>query len=190
MKNKLYLLWLCCIVMVSCKQKENPIVNSNNDDSRIIEIKEKDTTKTVDLEKYNLISDSDKDRKSDAVQILALKRKWPLIMQAPNRVEFDKILSKNFVFIDNGHLLNRENYIKDRTAPSDWKITFVKYENLTLQFFGNTAVLSYRNHVTNENVRNGAIEIEHINWVDIYVLENEHWKIASAHVIAISTEKK
>lgn len=78
---------------------------------------------------------------------------------------------------------NRNDYIKDRTSPHEWIITFVKYENVTLQFNGNTGILSYVNHITNKSLKTGDIEYEHITWVDIYVVEKGKWKIDAAHAI-------
>ena len=87
-------------------------------------------------------------------------------------------------------MLNREEYIEDRIQPSDWKITHVEYDNLTLQFFGSTAVLTYRNRVTNENIYTKEIEIESISWADIYVKEAGKWKIDAAHTVDFRLEKK
>lgn len=75
--------------------------------------------------------------KLDAEQILNVKLKWPLAMQSKNPAEFDSILSKSFTFKGTNSFYNREEYIKDRSSSQEWIITFVKYENVTLQFIGN-----------------------------------------------------
>ena len=149
-------------------------------ESIIIQIEDKNSTPTVDLAKYNLIVDPGKDRKPDAEQVLRVKRKWPLAMQSKNPSEFDSILSKNFIFQGGNSFYNRNDYIKDRTSPGEWIITFVKYENVTLQFIGERGIMSYVNHVTNKNQKTGDIEYEHMTWVDIYVLEDGKWKIGAA----------
>ena len=146
------------------------------------DIKLTNNTPTVDLPSYTLIVSSDGDRAKDADEILALKRKWPLAMQSLDPLAFDSILSSNFTF-KGERFFNRADYIKNRTTPDEWKITFVRYSNVTLQFFDDRAVLSYVNRITNRNTKTDAIEYEHISWVDIYTKENDQWKLETAHAI-------
>lgn len=184
--------FLLSILLFSCIDK-NPKVETSREVTSPYKaevIKEKNATPTVDIKEYTLILPQNENRKEDAEQILDLKRKWPLVMQVPNREGFDTILSRHFTFSGDGKLFNREDYIVDRTQPSDWKITYVKYDNLTLQFFGNTAVLTYRNQVTNENIKTKEVEIEYISWADIYVLEDNKWKIGATHTVDLRVEKK
>jgi len=102
-------------------------------------IKEENNTPTVDIANYTLITDGVTDRKADAREILQVKRKWPLAMQTKDRALFNSILAKNFTFKGSDQFYNREDYITDRVADANWKITAVKYENMVLQFFGEFA---------------------------------------------------
>ncbi|MBX2955164.1 MAG: nuclear transport factor 2 family protein [Cyclobacteriaceae bacterium] len=181
--TKTLLLFSLCVGLLSCIDKKE------KETYAAIEVNLNNATPTVDIDKYTLIQTKDEDRRKDAEQILDLKRKWPLVMQSPSRAGFDTILSQNFTFTGEGKLLNREDYIEDRTKISDWKITYVKYDNLILQFYGEVAVLTYRNAVTNENVTTNEIEIEYISWADIYVVENRNWKIGSTQVVDFRIEK-
>jgi hypothetical protein len=165
---------------ISCSDKPEKV------NYQMIEVIDDNSTPTVEIKKYRLIANED--RKKDATQIIALKRDWPLVMQSPGRIGFDTLLSQNFTFSGDKQLLNREEYITNRIKPSDWKITHVKYDNLTLQLFGNTALLTYKNEVTNENINTKAIETEYISWADIYVLENGKWKIGASHTIDFRLE--
>jgi hypothetical protein len=190
MKNILYTAtWFS--LLFACSPDSGQKVAERKDSSGFVaqQISIENLTPTVDIKGYTLITKGDENRGSDAEQIMALKRKWPLVMQSPNRVGLDTILSQNFTFADAGTLLNRNNYITDRIQRSDWKITDVKYDNLTLQFFGNTALLTYRNQVTNENTKTKEIEVEHISWADMYVLENGIWKIGASHTIDVKIQK-
>lgn len=184
--RKIFFLITTLTVAISCKEKQgsgkNPEKNSINIDTATVLI-EDNNTPTVDISTYKLISDSQKDRRKDAQEILKVKRKWPLAMQSLDPLAFDSILSRNFIFIGSDEYFTRADYIKNRTTPGEWKITFVKYENVTLQFFDDTGFLSYVNHITNKNVSTGAIEYEHISWADIYILEEGKWKIGAAHAI-------
>ena len=168
------------IFFLSCEQKFS---KSEPEILRITTQKLHNRTATVDIPEYFLITDSLHPRKQDAEEILEIKRKWPLAMQSLNTQEFEDILSQNFVFADHGKMMQRKAYIANRTTPSDWKITHVKYDNLTLQFFDDSAILSYRNHVTNKNFKTKETEIEDISWVDVYQKEQGKWKIAASHVI-------
>jgi len=184
MRQIIVLFLLGQFILCSCNsRKSDSSLNNEAKESTIIELTDNNSTPTVDLVKYKLIVDSGKDRKSDAEQILKVKRKWPLAMQSKNPAEFDSILSKSFTFKGTDSLYNRHDYIKNRTSQHEWIITFVKYENVTLQFFGDTGILSYINHITNKSLKTGNIEYEHITWVDIYIMEEGKWKIGAAHAI-------
>jgi hypothetical protein len=176
------LLFSLSVLLLSCTQNETIIYSA-------LTVTEKNLTPTVDIANYTLLQAQHEDRQSDAEMILNVKRKWPLVMQSPSSIGFDTLLSKNFTFTDNGKLFNRQDYITDRLAASDWKITHVTYTNLTLQFFNDTALLTYKNQVTNEHINTKEVETEHISWADIYVLENNTWKIGATHVVDFRMEK-
>jgi hypothetical protein len=186
MKKTIFILLTTLVVAFSCnegqKANNNAEKNSATSYSTVV-ILDDNSTPSVDISKYTLINDPKKDRRNDAKEILKVKRKWPLAMQSLNPLEFDSILSKDFTFNGSDKFFTRSDYIKNRTTPDEWKITFVKYDNITLQFFGDTGILSYVNHITNKNANTGAIEYEHISWVDFYVIEDGKWKIGAAHSI-------
>jgi len=145
-------------------------------------IHEDNKTPTVDIANYTLITDGANDRKADAQEILKVKRKWPLAMQTKDSSLFNSILAKDFTFNGRDQFYNRADYISDRILEDSWKITSVKYEDMVLQFFGENALLTYRNIIENKNTK-GEVETEHITWADVYVKESENWKIAAAHSI-------
>lgn len=169
---------ICC-----CKQAEPVKDKDGAVFTRTVLTLDDNVTPTVDLAQITLISHAKDHRTADAKAIMKVKRKWPLAMQSLSQGAFDTILSRNFTFNAKDHFFTRADYIKNRTTPDDWKIIFVKYENVTLQFVGNTGLLSYVNHITNRNSKTQEIEYEHISWVDTYVMENGQWKIDAAHAI-------
>lgn len=186
MKQIKFILLASSVIIFSCnegqKASNNPEKNLSNIYSTVV-ITEDNSTPSVDISKYTLIEDPQRDRRNDANEIIKVKKKWPLAMQSLNPLEFDSILSKKFTFKGSDKFFTRADYIRNRTTPDEWKITFVKYDNVTLQFFGETGILSYVNRITNKNVYTGAIEYEYISWVDIYVIEDGKWKIGAAHSI-------
>lgn len=187
---KQILLTTLLLSLLSCTQHKKEEEKAGAYPYSIVEVKETNNTPTVDIEKYFLVSRPGEDRKNDAAEIMKIKRQWPLVMQNPSVAGFDSLLTADFIFTGDGNLLNRKEYIEDRTAPSEWQITHVKYFNLNLQFFNDIALLSYRNEVTNKDSLTGAIEIEFISWSDVYKKENGKWKIGAAHVIDFRMEKK
>lgn len=192
--------WICLLVafvvlisfLTGCNTGSETAASSENLDARreAVIIQVESETPTVEMTEYVLIAGPGEDRKSDAAEILAVKRRWPLAMQSKDVKEFEAILANGFTFVGDGKVINRGEYIKDRTSPNDWRITHVKYEGLTLQFFGEIAVLTYRNRVTNTNSDYGEVEIEAINWLDVFKKENGTWKIASAHVVDFRIERE
>ncbi len=53
---------------------------------------------------------------------------------------------------------------------------------MVLQFFGEIAVLTYRNILKGTDDF-GKPDIEYYSWADIYVKENGKWKAAGGHLI-------
>ncbi|GEM_PF-1182249 len=185
---------VCLFVISSCNNQPGLKENTTNkkDEASKVEVilLKDDTTSTVHISKYVLVTKKGEDRLKDATEILTTKRKWPLAVQSKKEADFNAILTSNFTFTADEKIMNRTEYIKSRTAYSDWVITTVSYDNLILQFFDGYAVLSYHNQVTNENVKTQEKEIELISWVDVYTKENDSWKINAAHVIEHSVTKQ
>lgn len=174
------------VLFIQCNQQK---MNDSSEKKFIQEtITEPNSTTTVEIKNFRLITNNSEDNRKDAAEILQIKRNWPIAMQTKDSALLNKILSKDFSFSTDNHIYNRADYIADRITPSSWKITNVKYENLALQFFGENALLTYRNVVENRDT-SGAIEIENITWADMYVKENGKWKINAAHVIDYQLNK-
>jgi len=184
MKHLASIITLCFVI--SCNNVEN--IKKNN--YSIIEIIENNTTPSVDISKYKLVIDSDVDHTEDAKKILEVKRQWPLAMQSLKASEFDSILSKKFTFKGLDGFYNRTEYIANRTKPDNWKIEFVKYDEMCLQFIGDQAILSYKNKIVNVNSVSQEKEIEYISWVDVFTQEDKKWKILTSHAIDYRLEKQ
>ena len=179
MKKLIALIIGISLISLSCE--ERTIINSNKNYQKVI-ITERNITPTVDIKNFTLITNNRAHDSVNARQILKLKRSFPLAMQNKDRSLFESILSDSFTF--NGEtqfFANKEDYINDR-VNSSWTIDLIKYQNLVLQFFGETAVLSYRNSIDGTDSA-GKPDIEYYDWADIYVKENGTWKIKSVHEI-------
>lgn len=111
-------------------------------------------------------------------------------MQSQNPAEFDSILADDFTFKGIDEFFNRKDYIENRIKPDDWKITFVEYDNVCLEFINdNLAIMSYKNRIKNVNSKTNEIEFEIISWTDIYTKQKSNWEIKSAHAIDYQIEK-
>lgn len=192
MRDKIFIFLVCTMMFASCKDHQQHAVTVASDAPitySLLNVLENNSTPTVDIASYNLVNDPNNSRRTDAEEIMQLKRKWPLALQSLDPVAFDSILSKNYTHKGIKDFYNRADYIKSRTTPDEWKITSVKYENITVQFVDNTGILSYLNHIRNEHTVTGVVETEHISWVDVYSKENGKWKLRSAHAIDYRLDK-
>ena len=57
-----------------------------------------------------------------------------------------------------------------------------RYENLVLQFFGDTAVLTYRNIVKEKDEKDVPTTWLY-TWADVWVKEDSEWKVGAIYVI-------
>lgn len=182
MKISLLLVPICLIV--SCNQE--PKTSPSNKDYVQILIEEGNTTPTVDIPNFTLISNNPEAERADAIAIMKVKRQWPLAMQKKDEAIFESILAQNFSFRADDEFFNRSDYIKDRVAGT-FEIDTVRYENFALQFFGEIALLTYRNTLDGADEK-GLPDIEHYSWADIYTKENGVWKILGSHCIEARVE--
>jgi ketosteroid isomerase-like protein len=166
------------IILSSCNDRET----FKQEDYQQIKIKEPNLTPTVDIKDFTMISNNLKQDSIDAIEILKVKRNLPLTMQKKNKALFESILSKNFTYRGEDEFYkNSQDYIQNRVNAT-WTIDTVRFQNLTLQFFGEIVVLTYRNTLKGTD-DNGKFDIENYNWADIYVKENGKWKIGAIHEI-------
>ncbi|HRB64801.1 MAG TPA: nuclear transport factor 2 family protein [Niabella sp.] len=176
MKVYHFLLWLSVGLIFGCTQN-----NSNVPNYIQMNIKEANTTPTVDIKDFTLVSNNLTVDSLEALEIMKVKRNFPLAMQKHDSLLFESILSKDFTFRAQNEFFNRADYIANRIHGT-WTIDTVKFKNLVLQFFNQSAVLTYTN-ILNGTDDNGKRDTEYYNWADIYLKENGKWKIAGVHEI-------
>jgi hypothetical protein len=165
------------VIVCGCKEKTH---NSETEKKYFqVTISEENLTPTVDISSFVLITNNESANRIEAMEIMKIKRKFPLAMQGKDSTLFNEILAKNFTFRADDEFFNRADYIRDRVNGT-WTIDTVRYQNLALQFFGDIAVLTYRN-ILNGTDDNGKPDIEKYSWADIFVKEDGKWKIGSVH---------
>ena len=185
MKNPAFLITICITVgLISCKL-ENQKHAPNKDYVQIL-IEEENTTPTVDIPNFTLITNNPDAERGEAGEVLKVKRKIPLAMQAHDSVLFDETLAKDFTFRAADEFFNRADFIQNRIAGT-WTIDTVKYQNLALQFFGDIALLTYRNILTGTDDA-GKADLEYYSWADVFKKENGAWKFLSIHCMDARVE--
>jgi Domain of unknown function (DUF4440) len=165
------------IVCTSCSDNKISDAKRNGEVKNYVQVNFKVNlnTPTVDINSYTLITSDVKRDSSDARAIIRAKVILPLAMQKHDAVLFDSVLAEDFISQGEGEFFNREEYIQDR-VNGKWTIWDVKYENLVLEFFGDIAVLTYRN-IVKEKDEFGKQNTFHWFWTDIWIMENGKWKI-------------
>ena len=151
--------------------------------------KEETIHPNIGISGYTLITNNAEAQRVDAEAVMRVKKNFPLAVMTKDRALFERILARDFVFRGEGEegLLRRDDYINNR-VQSQGAIGFVQYENMVLQFIGDTAVITYRNVLKNKDANGQPDDTEYISWADIYVKEEGEWKIGAVHVIDYRTE--
>ncbi len=141
----------------------------------------------IDISSYTLITDNAKSDRQDAAEIMRVKADWPRAMQTKSKALFESILARDFTFRAEGQWFKRDAYIRDRVESVE-TVEAARYENLVLQFFGNAAILTYRNIVSGTDGATGLPETWHYSWADVFVREDGEWKIGGSHLISERSE--
>jgi len=136
---------------------------------------------TVGINDYTLITDDVEAHRKDAEAIMRIKKDVPRAMQTKDAALFDRVLAKGFTFRASYEFFNRDDYIRDR-VNSPVTVETAQYENLVLQLFGDTAMLTYRNIVKGKD-NQGQPETWRYTWAEIFVKEDGEWKVGSLHEI-------
>lgn len=190
-----YLILLLAIISTSCQtsqysapqQPDSTKQPGANKKYSQVALKVDSPYSTVGISTYTLITDHSDARRGDAESIVRLKMEWPRAMQTKDEASFNRILARDFTFRGEQEFYGRDDYIRDRVGNNE-VVASAQYENLVLQFFGDAAVLTYRNVVKITDA-GGEPETLHMTWADIFVKEGSQWKIGASHLIETRVEK-
>ena len=188
MKAFIAILILSLLFILGCNKKTDEKNTTSSFEQHFIRTPDSLVLATIIIPGLTLITKNYGKEKDDALEILKLKHKFPLAMQTKNREIFEAIFAEEFVFRADDEFFNREDYINNRVKGA-WEVDTVKYQNLTLQFYGDKAVLSYKN-VLDGTDDSGKPTLEYYTWADVYVKENTGWKLLSCFNIDSRVEYK
>jgi Domain of unknown function (DUF4440) len=141
---------------------------------------------TIDMSSYTLITDNPERDRPAATELMRVKADLPRAVQTKNKALFESILARDVTFRGEDQWHERDAYIRDRVESRERVVT-VRYENIVLQFFGEMAVLTYRN-VLNHTDSAGKPDLLYFSWADVWVKENGKWKVRAIHVISKRVE--
>lgn len=176
----LILLFIIC----GCKSPVKPTASAVS--FQQVNIIEENTTPTVDIRSFALITNDHTKDSLEAREIMKVKRNFPLAMQRKDALLFEQILGKSFTFRADDEFFNRADYIQNRIHGT-WTIDTVRYENLALQIFGDLALLTYKNSL-NGSDEAGRSNLEKYTWADLYIKEDGKWRLLSVHCIDTKIE--
>ena len=179
---------LSLLFILGCDTKTEEKNTKSSFEQRFISTPDSLVLSTIIIPGLTLITKNYGKEKDDALEILKLKHKFPLAMQTKSKVIFEEIFDEDFVFRADDEFFNKEDYINNRVNGT-WEIDTVKYQNLSLQFFKDKAVLSYKNVLDGTDDYNKPT-LEYYNWSDVYVKEYSGWKLLSCFLIDSRVEYK
>lgn len=174
---------LLIIILIGCQANENsvtsePAVTKHKAESKkYIQVTRKidNNIPSIGISNYNLITDDLGRDSTESDALIRAKVIIPLAMQKHDAALFDSVLAKDFTAQGEGQFFEREAFIQNR-VNGKWMISDVQYENLVLQFFGEIALLTYRN-IVKEKDKMGMPQTWHFTWADIWVKEDGRWKV-------------
>jgi len=179
---------LFCIFFSGCQTSEKSADQQSDSSKRNgskrfsqVPLKVNYAIPTVGISEYTLITDNLEAHRKDAEAIMLRKKDMPLAMQRHDASLFNSWLARDFISRGEQEFLHKEEYIQDRVNAT-WSISDVRYENLVLQFFGETAILTYRNAVKEKDEK-GVPSTWLYSWADIWVKEDGEWKVEAIYVI-------
>jgi ketosteroid isomerase-like protein len=187
----LIMLVLCTLAIYSGCQTNKKSANQQSDSSKHsvpgkkfsqVVLKVNYDVPTVGISEYTLITDDLEARRKDAEAIMLRKKDMPLAVQRHDAALFNSWLARDFIARGEHEFLgSREEYIQDRVNAT-WTVLDARYENLVLQFFGENALLTYRN-IVKEKDEKGVPTTWLYTWADVWVKEDGEWKVAAIYVI-------
>ncbi|RYY14951.1 MAG: nuclear transport factor 2 family protein [Chitinophagaceae bacterium] len=188
MQHTSFLLFLA-IAIFGCQQNVNEeqassaLNKSTTERQGFVELTRKieDSITSIHINTYHLITDNPGRDTLEADALLRRKILHPLAMQKHDSALFEDLLAVNFTAQGEQEFFNRQEFIRDR-VNGKWMISDVQYENLVLQFFGETGILTYRN-IVKELDEKGLPKTWHFTWTDARIKEEGKWRIKTQRTI-------
>ena len=116
-------------------------------------------------------------------EILAIENQWATAIERQDAAAFERLAAEDFRFIDeNGRVLNRAQYIADRSHNPD-NVESAVQDEIEVRQYGDAAIATGRS--TLHGTRNGAPFVYRFRWTDVYVRRARGWQPVSAQLTAL-----
>jgi ketosteroid isomerase-like protein len=116
-------------------------------------------------------------------EILAIEKQWATAIERQDAAAFERLAAEDFRIIDeNGRVLNRAQYIADRSHNPD-KVESAVQDEIEVRQYGDAAIATGRS--TLHGTRNGATFVYRFRWTDVYVWRAGRWQPVSAQLTAL-----
>jgi ketosteroid isomerase-like protein len=118
------------------------------------------------------------------VEILAIEKQWASAIERQDAAAFERLAAEDFRFIEeNGRMLNRAQYIADRSHNPD-NVESAVQDEIEVRRYGDAAVATGRSIL--HGTRNGVPFVYRFRWTDLYVRRTGRWQAVSAQLTPLS----
>ena len=116
-------------------------------------------------------------------EILAIENQWATAIERQDAAAFERLAAKEFRFIDeNGRVLNRTQYIADRSHNPD-NVESAVQDEIDVRQYGDS-VLATGGSI--HGTRDGAPFVYRFRWTDVYVRHGGRWQVVSGQLTTLS----
>jgi ketosteroid isomerase-like protein len=123
------------------------------------------------------------DPKGVRAEILAVEEQWATAIERQDAAAFERIGAEDFRFIDeNGRVLNRAQYIADRSHNRD-NVESAIQDEIEVRQYGDAAIATGRSIL--HGTRDGAPFVYRFRWMDVYVRRAGRWQPVSGQLTAL-----
>jgi ketosteroid isomerase-like protein len=117
-------------------------------------------------------------------EILAIEKQWATAIERQDAAAFERLTAEDFRFIDeNGRVLNRAQYIADRSHNPD-DVESAVQDEIEVRQYGDTAVATGRS--TLHGTRNGTPFVYRFRWTEVYAWRAGRWRAVSGQLTTLS----
>ena len=123
------------------------------------------------------------DPKAVRAEILAVENQWASAIERQDAAAFERLAAEDFRFIDeNGRVLNRAQYIADRSHNPD-NVESATQDEIEVRQYGDAAIATGRSIL--HGTRDGAPFVYRFRWTDVYVRRAGRWQPVSGQLTAL-----
>jgi ketosteroid isomerase-like protein len=123
------------------------------------------------------------DPKAVRAEILAVENQWASAIERQDAAAFERLAAEDFRFIDeNGRVLNRAQYIADRSHNPD-NVESAIQDEIEVRQYGDAAIATGRSIL--HGTRDGAPFVYRFRWTDVYVRRAGRWQPVSGQLTAL-----